>query len=40
MYHFLVESEQHERIDLLITASIFTRQKKKKKCSNSKAAVS
>ena len=28
IYHFLLESKPHKRIDLLITASIFTRQKK------------
>ena len=31
MYHFLVESKPHERVDLLMKqVSIFTRQKKKK----------
>ena len=31
IYHFLVESKPHERIDLLITASVNIYQKKKKK---------
>ena len=31
IYHFQVESKPHERIDLLITASVNIYQKKKKK---------
>ena len=36
MYHFLVESKPHERIDLLITASvnIYQTKRRKKKYSN------
>ena len=41
IYHFLVQSKLHERIDLLITASMNIYQtKKEKKYSTSKAAVS
>ena len=35
IYDFLVESKPHKKMDLLITASIFTRQKAKKNYSSS-----